>query len=218
MTDVVLIGAGDHGRGTLEIIKACNAVSPRFNVLGYLDDAPGKRGQAVDGLPVLGGLAWIEANHRDGLRYVIALADCTGKQRIATRLEPLGLRYASVVHPSVVFSTGVNVGDGATIGAGAVIAHDTLVGEHVTVNLNASIGHDCVLGRFSTVSPGANVAGRVQLGEGCEVGLNAAVGRGTHIGDWTSIGPGSVVVKNVASRQRVFGNPARLVPAGAALS
>jgi sugar O-acyltransferase (sialic acid O-acetyltransferase NeuD family) len=216
--DLLIIGAGDHGRGTLEIVKACNAVSRTFNVLGYLDDAPGKRGQMIDGLPVLGGLCWLEANHRDELRYVIALADCSGKQRIAGRLEPLGLCYASIVHPSVVFSSGVQVGAGSTIGAGVVVAHDTTIGEHVTLNLNCTIGHDCVLGRFATVAPGANVAGRVHIGEGAEVGLNAAVARGTRVGEWTVIGPGSVVLKDVASRQRAFGNPARLVPASAPLT
>jgi sugar O-acyltransferase (sialic acid O-acetyltransferase NeuD family) len=215
---LILIGAGDHGRGTLEIVKACNAAATPFEVLGFLDDDPARRDRCVDDVPVLGGLQWIEANHRDGLQYVIALADCSSKQRVASRLERLALRYATVVHPSVVLSSGVRIEAGATVGAGVVIAHDTTIGEHVTVNLNSTIGHDCTIGRFATISPGANVAGRVEIGEGCEVGLNAAVGKGTRIGEWTVVGPGAVVVKNVAAHQRVFGNPARLVPAGAAVT
>jgi sugar O-acyltransferase (sialic acid O-acetyltransferase NeuD family) len=217
-TEVILIGAGDHGRGTLEIIRALNALSARYTVLGYLDDAPGKDGTHVDGVPVIGGLQWIETHHRDALRYVIALADSAGKQRIAGRLDRLGVRYETVVHPSVVLSTGVRLGEGVTIGAGVVVAHDTVIGAHVTLNLNSTVGHDCLVGRFVTVSPGANIAGRVQLGEGCEVGLNAAVGRGTRIGDWAHIGPGAVVVKSVPPGQRAFGNPARLVPTSAASS
>ena len=216
--DVVLIGAGDHGRGTLEIVRACNAIAPRFHVLGFLDDAPGKREHRVDGLPVLGGLQWMETHHRNDLHYVIALADCAGKRRIAERLDRFNVRYASIVHPSAIFSSGVRVGGGTTVGAGVAVAHDTAIGEHVTINLNSTIGHDCLLGRFATVSPGANVAGRVEIGEGAEIGLNAAVGKGTRIGDWSVIGPGAVVVKTVESRQRVFGNPARVVPASAALT
>ena len=217
-TDLILVGAGDHGRGTLEIVKACNAASPRFRVLGYLDDAPSKRGQAVDGHAVLGGLSWIDANHDTAIEYVIALADCAAKRRIAERLAAFGVRFASVVHPSALFSSGVDVAPGATIGAGVVIAHDTRVGAHVTVNLNSTVGHDCVLAPFSTVSPGANIAGRVDVGEGAEIGLNATVGRGTRIGEWSVVGPGAVVVKDVGARQRVFGNPARLVPAAAVLT
>ena len=209
---VIIIGAGDHGRGTLEILREASGRNGGPDVLGFLDDAPLMRRAIVGGLPVLGGLDWILAQHRPDIGYVIGIADTRVKQRIAQRLSDCPLTFVSAVHPSVITASGVRIAPGAIINAGVAIAYDAVIEEHTTVNLHATIGHDCVLGRFSTVAPGANIAGKVRLGEGCEVGVNATVGKGLDIGDWSSVGPGAVVIRNVAAGQYVFGNPARRVP------
>jgi sugar O-acyltransferase (sialic acid O-acetyltransferase NeuD family) len=208
---VVIIGAGDHGRGALEIFREASRHGCKYDVLGFLDDSQQKQGVTVGGLPVLGGLDWIHDQHRPEIGYVIGIADTRAKQRIAQRLDERSLTFVSVVHPSAFIANGVRVAPGALINAGVAIAYDTLIEEHTTVNLNATIGHDCVVGRFSTVAPGTNIGGRVRLGEGCDIGLNAAVGKGLQIGEWSSIGPGTVVIKDVAPGQSVFGNPARTV-------
>jgi sugar O-acyltransferase (sialic acid O-acetyltransferase NeuD family) len=208
---IVIIGAGDHGRGTLEILRESCRHGGHGDVLGFVDDAPDKQGIAIGGLPVLGGLSWIRDQHRSGLGYVIAVADTRVKQAIAERLRPWSLTFVTVVHPTAFVGSGVSLAPGAIINAGVTIAYDTVIGEHTTVNLNATIGHDCRVGRFSTVAPGANIAGRVHLEEGCDVGLNATVSKGLHIGEWSSIGPGTVVIRSVAAGQHMFGNPARVV-------
>jgi sugar O-acyltransferase (sialic acid O-acetyltransferase NeuD family) len=212
---VVIIGAGDHGRGTLEILREASGHNGGPDVLGFLDDSPLMRGAIVGGLPVLGGLDWVLAEPRAEIGYVIGIADTRAKQRIAQRLSDRSLTFVSAVHPSLIRASGVRIAPGAIINAGVAIAYDAMIEEHTTVNLHVTIGHDCVLGRFSTVAPGANIAGKVRLGEGCDVGVNATVGKGLEIGDWSSVGPGAVVIKNVAPGQHVFGNPARVVPAPA---
>jgi sugar O-acyltransferase (sialic acid O-acetyltransferase NeuD family) len=207
----VIIGAGDHGRSTLEILRESSRYNGQCEVLGFLDEAPQKLGSAIGGLPVLGGLDWIVTGHRPEIRYVIGIANSRVKQRIARRMADRSLEFVSAVHPSVLMATGVRIAPGAIINAGVAIAYETLIEEHTTINLNATIGHDCIVGRFSTIAPGANIAGKVHVGEGCDVGLNAAVGKGVHIGDWSSIGPGAVVMRNVVPGQSLFGNPARVI-------
>lgn len=209
---VVIIGAGDHGRGALEIFREASRHGCTYDVLGFLDDSPQKQGVRVGDLPVLGGLDWINDQHRPEIGYVIGIADTRAKQRIAQRLDERSLTFVSVIHPSAFIANGVRVAPGAVINAGAAIAYDTVIEDHAMVNLNATIGHDCVLGRFSTIAPGANIAGRVRLGEGCDVGMNATVGKGLEVGEWSAIGPGTVVIRNIVAGQHVFGNPARVLP------
>jgi sugar O-acyltransferase (sialic acid O-acetyltransferase NeuD family) len=208
---VVIIGAGDHGRGALEIFREASRYGRPCEVLGFVDDSPAKQGGAVGGLPVMGPLSWIREHHRPGLAYVIAIADARAKRAIAERLRPWSVTFVSVVHPTAFVGSGVRLAPGALINAGVTIAYDTAIEEHTTVNLNATIGHDCVLGRYSTVAPGANIAGKVHLDEGCDVGMNATISKGLHVGEWSAIGPGTVVIRSVAARQQVFGNPARVV-------
>ena len=187
-------------------------IDHRSEVLGFLDDSPKKQGATVGGLPVLGGLDWIDSQHHPEIGYVIGIADARVKQQIARRLEGRPLTFVSAIHSSVIIASGVRIAPGTIINAGVAIAYDASIEEHTTVNLNATIGHDCVIGRFSTVAPGANIAGRVHLIEGCEIGLNAAVGPGVEVGAWTSVGPGTVIIKDVPAGQLVFGNPSRLIP------
>ncbi len=209
---IVIIGAGDHGRGTLEILRGVYGRDDRCEVVGFLDDSSNKRGTAVGGLPVLGGLDWINAEHFSDIGYVIGIANSRAKQEIARRLEGHSLTFVSAIHPSVNIASGVRIGPGTIINAGVAIAYDTIIEEHTTINLNATIGHDCVVGRYSTIAPGANIAGRVRVREGSDVGLNATIAKGLEIGAWSFVAPGAVVIRDVPTRQRVFGNPARVVP------
>jgi sugar O-acyltransferase (sialic acid O-acetyltransferase NeuD family) len=209
---VVIIGAGDHGRGTLEIFREAGRHNGAPRVLGFLDDAPHKQGIDIAGATVLGGLDWIEAHGGPEIGYIIGIADTRVKQRIACCLATKQLTFVPAIHPSVIVASGVSIAPGAIINAGVAIAYDTVIEAHTTVNLNATVGHDCIVGRFSTVAPGANIAGRVHVGEGSDIGLNATIGKGLRIGEWSVIGPGTVVIKDVAAQQTLFGNPARVVP------
>jgi sugar O-acyltransferase (sialic acid O-acetyltransferase NeuD family) len=207
---VVIIGAGDHGRGTLEILRESYRYNGGCQVVGFLDESSEKRGTEIAGVPVLGGLDWIGGHEGSDVGYVIGIGNTRVKQRIAQCLLTRSVTFVPAVHPSVVVATGVSIAPGAIINAGVTIAYDTRIEEHTTINLNATIGHDCVLGRFCTVAPGANIAGSVHVGEGSDVGLNATIARGVRIGDWSTMGPGTVVLRDVASGQSLFGNPARV--------
>ena len=207
---VILIGAGDHGRGTLEILKACNRQRTQFEIVGFLDDDAQRHGQAIDGVPVLGGVDWVAVHGTNELQYVLALAGSRAKQALDSRLQ--GVRFATVCHPSVVVGSDTSVREGSILAAGVVVAYNTIIGRHVTINLNATIGHDCTIADFSTVAPGANVAGRVTIDLGCDIGLNATVVKNISIGAWSVVGPGAVLLRDVPAGQSVFGNPGRTVP------
>ena len=184
--NVVIIGAGDHGRGALEILR--EARPPRRSARGARlprrcagETRADARRTAGAGRPRRGSAITIVP----ASAYVIGIADTRIKQAIVERVGDWSVSFVSLVHPPAFVAHGVRIAPGALINAGATIAYDTMIEEHTTVNLNATVGHDCVLGRFSTVAPGANIAGRVRLGEGCDVGLNATVGKGLEIGEWS---------------------------------
>ncbi|MBP7148526.1 MAG: acetyltransferase [Acidobacteria bacterium] len=214
MRAVVLVGAGSHGRGTLEILRARAAGGlPVPEVLGFVDDAPGAAGGALGGLPVLGDVAWLCARAAEGLGAILALASPKAKRALAERLDAAGVAWATAVHPSAIVGAGTTIAPGAIVGAGVVTAYDNRIGPHTTINLGATVGHDCEIGAYATIAPGVNITGNVKIGEGAEVQTNATIVPGRSIGAWSRVGPGAVVLHDVAEDEFVFGNPARRMPA-----
>jgi sugar O-acyltransferase (sialic acid O-acetyltransferase NeuD family) len=215
---LVLVGAGDHGRGTLEIVRARLAAGlDAPGPLGFVDDDAARHGTTVGGLPVLGGIDWLTARAAGGagappLVALLALATPQAKRALAERLGAAGVRFATAVHPSAILGAGTTVAEGAVVGAGVVVAYDTAIGRHATINLNATVGHDCVVGDYATIAPGVNITGRVTLGEGLLIQTNATVVPGLALGAWARIGPGAVVLKDVPPGELWFGNPARRMP------
>src|SRR4051812_1781167 len=93
--DLLLIGAGGSPREPAAPVRAVNAAQPTWELLGFLDDDPQRRGALVDGLPVLAG---IDAIHDHPEAQIVI---CTGRPtnyvsrpRIAERLGLDDERYA----------------------------------------------------------------------------------------------------------------------------
>jgi UDP-perosamine 4-acetyltransferase len=201
---VVVIGAGDHGRVLLELLRASGD-----HVVGFVqpsDDVAAP--PSVDDAPVLGDLeqpAWFTA----GMRFVVALGDNAARRRAYERCLQIGLKPAIVIHPTATLLGGARVEPGAAVCARAVIGVAAWVGPNALINTAATLDHDDRIEAHANVSPGAHLAGRVTVGEGAYIGIGASVREGTRIGDWALVAGGAMVVGDVPPGARVAGVPAR---------
>jgi len=209
---VVIIGAGDHGRGALEIFKTSNQKRFEYDVVGFIDDDPSKFQKKIDKVPVLGPVSWLKKQVNGDLSYILAISQCATKRRIIEDLQDLPLNFINATHPTAIIGSDVQMGSGNIIGAGAVIAYNTRLQNHITINLNTTVGHDCLIGEFVTIAPGANIGGKVKLGKGCDIGPNSTISKGVTVGDWSCLGPSTVVLREIPPNKSYFGNPARPVP------
>ena len=57
---IAIFGAGGFGRHVLAIIKRINKIAPTYIIAGFYDDAYNK-GEIINGVPVLGGVAELNA-------------------------------------------------------------------------------------------------------------------------------------------------------------
>lgn len=208
MRSIVIVGAGDHGRVVLELLRAAGE-SP----VGFVEPAAAKStlDRVVDGLRVIGDLeeqlGWSSATPR----FVCALGDNRRRAAAFGRCIALGLEPIAAVHPTATVLAGARVEPGAVVCAGAIVGVAASVGADAIVNTGAGIDHDNRIGAHATVAPGAHLAGRVEVGEGAFVGMGAAVIEGRRIGDWALVAAGAVVIRDVAEGDRVGGVPARLL-------
>jgi sugar O-acyltransferase (sialic acid O-acetyltransferase NeuD family) len=210
MTPLLLIGAGGLAREALAAVAAVNSVRPAFEVLGLLDDDPGKHGSVVDGFEVLGPLDL--ARERTDAQVLICTASPARRDsrvRIARRLGFDDSRYATLVHPQASVAAGVELGAGTILLACAVITAPQRVGRFVVAMPHVLLTHDDAVADGVTLAGHAALAGNVRVGESAYIGSGALVRQNLTIGAGALVGMGSVVLKDVPAGETWAGSPAR---------
>lgn len=205
MTEIVLVGTGGQAR---ELHAVIEDLGDSTTPLGFLDDSLDSVGTEVHGLPVLGGIDWLETHPETAV--VVGVGATSSRRRVVERILSFGpRRFPTLVHPSASVGPRVELGEGVFVCAGAVLTTDITVGDHVLLNFGCTIGHDAFLEDFVTVAPGAHISGNVRVGEGSDIGTGATIIQGVSIGAWSVVGAGAVVVRDLAPNVTAVGVPAK---------
>ena len=204
MRPIWIIGAGGHAKVVIDTSRT----SGSFDVLGVLDDDPLRLGTEVLGVTVRGD-ASLESIDRFGIEQaIIAVGYNRARAAVARRLAGR-VSWATAIHPTAYLASGVRVGEGTVVLAGAIVQPSSVIGHHVILNTACSVDHDGSIGDFGHIAPGVRLAGNVQVGEGGLLGIGCSVIPERTIGAWATIGAGSVVVDDVPPHVTVKGIPTK---------
>lgn len=209
---LIIIGAGGFGRETLDVVEAINAAAeqPVWDVIGVVDDAPSERHLSrltARGYSHLGSLAEVKAPEK--CAYIVAIGSPAVRAQIAERVDAVGGRWATLVHPTAVVGSRPSLGAGTVVCSGVLVSTNVRLGAHTHLNPGAIIGHDSELGDFVSVNPGAVVSGEVIVEERVLVGASATILQGLRVGTEAVVGASACVTRDVASGTTVVGVPAR---------
>ena len=208
MDDVIIIGAGGHGKVVLDILLA----EGKYRPVGFVDNNPSLLDSYVCGLPVLGPINALPRLKRQRIRHaIIAIGD--NRQRLAQRafLASDGVELVNAVHPTAFVSPRAKLGRGVIVAPGARVVVEASIGDIAIVNTGAIVDHECVVAEAAHVCPGAVLAGRVRVGRGAFVGIGAQVIQCRSVGEFAVVGAGAAVIQDVPDGATAVGVPARVV-------
>jgi acetyltransferase EpsM len=204
--EVVVLGAGGHGKSVISVLLACGAT-----IAGVLDDNSDLWGRSVLGVRVLGPLS--EIRNFASCSAVIGLGENAARRAVAERFS--GIEWARVIYPGAYVNPTASIGVGTVVFPGAIVAAEVVLGAHVIVSGHVTVGHDSVLEDFTQVAPGVQIAGGVRVGAGTLLAIGSIVCPGVQIGAGAVLAAGAVAVKDIPAACTAFGIPARpRYPAG----
>jgi UDP-3-O-[3-hydroxymyristoyl] glucosamine N-acyltransferase len=116
-------------------------------------------------------------------------------------------------HMPIPQVSGVDVADGAVIGAGTCVDRGTLtptsIGEHAEIGAQVQIAHNVTVGARSKVHHQAGIAGSSRVGADCELGLQSGMAGQASLGDGSVLAVRGGLVKKFPPGSDLWGFPAR---------
>ncbi len=208
MKPVVILGAGEHAVVVIDILRAMGG----FEIVGCLADKAGP-GDHAYGVPVIGGMDRIEHLVQDGYAAAIGCGgwvDNAPRAKIYQRAATAGVEIVTAIHPRAYIAPDVSIGEGSVVCAGAHLGVCASVGRNTIIHCEALVGHLSRIGDHVLISGGAVVGADVDIENEATVAIGATVASRVRIGERAIISAGSSADRDVPSRSRVRGVPARL--------
>lgn len=207
--EVIIIGAGGQAKNTSLVIEQIGS----WNILGFVDDCPEKKGTTIRGYPVLGSLKEI-CEQYDEANFAFAIGNSAVVQRMVGFIKATGksFTFPNLIHPAAQIDLSeVEMGEGNIVFPSSLFLSEIKMGNFNFFNFKCAISHEVRIGDYCIVQPGVNILGRTTLKDRAYCGANATIVQGKTIGENSLVGAGTVVTKDVEDNAVMVGNPAKLL-------
>jgi sugar O-acyltransferase (sialic acid O-acetyltransferase NeuD family) len=205
-------GASGCGRGVMPLAREqLRSEGIPADRLVFVDDCPPSA--VVNGQRTVSYAEFLASEASEHF-VVLAVANGSVRERLATRCRTDGVRIWSVRAESVIVFDEVEVGEGAILSPYVTLTSNIRIGRHFHANLYSYVEHDCVIGEYVTFAPSVKCNGNVVIEDHAYIGTAAVIKQGRPgqplvIGRGAVVGMGAVVTKHVPAGATVVGNPAR---------
>lgn len=217
MEKIIIIG----GRGTAiviadQIYDAQNRFNQKIEVIGLaLDDLSG--GNEISGYPILCPIRELYDRYKNfkDVKFIYSLyrPDVMAERtQILYELKIPLEKFTNFIHPSVMLSRSVKLGNGNVFLANVVVNCNAKIGNFNTVNSGTLLGHDIEIGDNNYFAGQVCVGSGLKLGNQNFIGLNTTIRNGIRIGDNNIVGMSSNITKDVDDNSILYGNPAIIKP------
>lgn len=189
MNNLIVIGAGGHGKSVAEVVH----LQKKLNIIGFLDDSYPEKSHVGD-YPILGNTKDLSMYRPLADHVIIAVGNNVLREKLLYSALNNGFQIATIIHPSAIISSQSQIGRGVTIMAGSIIGTDVVIGDGVIINSGTIVDHDCHLLDFCHLGIGVNVAGGAKIGRTAWIKAGSSLGYNVRIEDFAVVDVGTSLI------------------------
>ena len=201
---IYILGAGAMATDVFDIYIDLGKES---EVAGFLEENCQREkalllGKEINDVSILKDL------NRDTVKLICGIGTPLRK-RLVEYTKDLGFRYDTAIHPSVLQSRFLTLGEGIISAANDIIKSQVTIGNHTLILSTSIVGHGVHIGEFTTVSSGVLIGGNSRIGNNCFIGMGTVIIQQISVGNNSFIGAGSVVTRDIPDNVLAVGVPAK---------
>lgn len=203
----VIIGGGTYGEVYLAYLQEAG-----IEIVGFVDDAP--KTDNICGIPVLGGMDILPSlKEKYGVEAIYCpLGNNKLRVQFLSYAKDLGYQTPNYIHPSVIISPNVTIGNGVYILLGTTIMPHTIIKDYTMISMGVHLAHHTVLEEGVFLSTGCNFGASIVAHKYAYCGISSTIMTGLHeLGEDCLIGAGAVVIRDVEPKAVVAGVPAKVI-------
>jgi acetyltransferase EpsM len=192
-----LIGGGYGAIQTLDLINKLGGMKP----IGFFSDFSENLLDQI-GVPNLGSAttdAIKELKEKfPNVKLILTVGSSPEfRIKIVKIFDELSFDLETLIHPTAVISSNVQIGSGTLIFANVHIGTGAIIGKACFISSSSSIEHHNKIGDGFCAGPNLNTSGGVEIGEQVRFGMSVSVEPGIVIGRNCTIASGLVITKNI---------------------
>lgn len=204
MEKIILIGAGGHAKSVVDSIEQ----AAEYEIVGFSDNQISHE-VIYRNYKVICTDKDLEKIYTAGVKNAFITIGYMGnssvREKIYNKLCSIGFNMPTIIDPSAIIATDVQIGSGCFIGKTAVINSQARIGDLGIINTAAVIEHECDIGFNVHLAGNSILCGNVTVGNDVFIGAGSVVIQGINIGSDVIIGAASTVIHNVKDHSKLFG-------------
>ena len=153
--NLLIIGAGGHGKVVSEVAAACG-----YENIAFLDD---------NSLEAIGKISDAVSFLKQFSNAFVGIGNNQLRNEMIKKLMKIGYHIPVLIHPTAYVSKSASISKGTIVEPLAVINSNSVVGIGCIISAGAIVDHDTILGKCVHVNTGAIVKSGAHIGMNCKV-------------------------------------------------